>query len=255
MPTPFTHLRLVNPLVQNPERWFDAAVAEALVENAGAFLLGSTAPDVRNINSLPRKETHFYPLPPDPQRPVIQLMLEQWPELAESGRLSPARAAFVAGYLAHLWLDEFWHGRIIWPYYMERDDWGKKRQRFNVYNILLGYLDFRDRAELDPQVGPTLQCAEPAAWLPFVPDPDLAAWRDFLTEQLRPGAATHTVEIMARRAHLTPAEFEALIFNEERMDSEVFVHTPRTAVDQAYLDGLEGSVQIIRQYLALRPGQ
>lgn len=249
MPTPFTHLRLVSPLLESPDDWFSPAVVDLLTTHCGPFLLGNTAPDVRNISPVSRRDTHFYPIPPDPRRPSMQTMLQTWPSLADPAQLPPAQAAFVAGYLAHLWFDEFWHMSIVYPYYVEKDDWGTHRARFDVYNVLLGYLDVEDKAVLDASVGPALQTAEPAGWLPFVSDADLVAWRDFLAEQLRPGENSRTVAIMARRAHMDPVDFAALISDEERMEREVFIRTPRAAVEQAYTEGAAGSVGVANEYL------
>lgn len=246
MPTPFTHLRLVAPLLADPP---PGPAADLLPAEPGPFLLGSAAPDVRTVSPISRRETHFYSIPPDPTRMAISTMLAAWPSLADATAMSPGRAAFLAGYLAHLWFDEHWHNTLINPYFVERDDWGSKPARFDVYNVLLGYLDQRDRAALDDSVSRLLERVEPGNWIPFVPDNDLMAWRDLLIDQLRPGGDSRTAEIMARRAHLDPVEFQALIVDEGRMADKVFRHIPRTAVIQAYQEGLEGSAWVIGNYL------
>ena len=249
MPTPFTHLRLATPLLDPANEWLSPAVAELLQSHPGPFLLGSTAPDVRNISPLSRRQTHFCPVPPDPLRTAEETMLQTWPSLSRPRELPPEQAAFVAGYVAHLWFDEFWHRRIILPYYLSRDRWGTHQHRFRVYHILLGSLDVRDKEELDGAVGAAMQGTEPAGWLPFVFDADLVAWRDFLAGQLLPGGVSRTVAILARRARMDAVEFLELVSSEERMDDEVFVRTPRTAVEQAYVDGAPGSAQVVTRYL------
>jgi hypothetical protein len=176
-------------------------------------------------------------------------MLQTWPSLARPLELPPEQAAFVAGYIAHLWFDEFWHRRIILPYYLTRDRWGTHQHRFRVYHILLGYLDVRDKEELDGAVGATMQGTEPAGWLPFISDANLVAWRDFVAGQLLPGGVSRTVAILARRARMEAVEFLELVSNEDRMDDEVFVRTPRTAVEQAYADGVPGSAKAVTRYL------
>ena len=251
MPTPFTHLRLVAPLIKTAEHHFPSGVKELLLTQPGPYLLGSTAPDVRNVGMLTRRETHFYPIPPDPNRPSMQTMLDEWPQLANPGRLPPEQAAFVAGYIAHLWFDEFWHQRIITPYYLDNGDWGTVCARFDVYNILLGYMDMRDKNALDDSVGRLLHSTQPCGWLPFVPDGDLLAWRDYLAEQLQPLATTHTASILAERAHMEPADFVRLITDEEEMQRVVFVRTPQEAIAQAYHDGRAGTVEITTRYLHL----
>jgi hypothetical protein len=176
-------------------------------------------------------------------------MLRAWPSLSRPLELPPEQAAFVAGYIAHLWFDEFWHRRIILPHYLRRDQWGTHQHRFQTYHILVGYLDVRDKEELDGAVGAAMQGTEPAGWLPFVSDADLVAWRDFMAGQLLPGGVSRTVAILARRARMEAVEFLELVSNEERMDDQIFARTPRTAVEQAYADGAPGSAQMVTHYL------
>ena len=153
MPTPFSHLRLLTNLMQEANTWFPPDVVRKLKASRGPFLLGGTAPDVRKISPVSREETHFYPTPPDPVRPSMQAMLHAWPELADPGKLDLDHVLFIAGYLAHLWFDEYWHMTIVYPYYVQRDDWGTHRGRFDIYNVLLGYLDIRDRRCLGDSLG------------------------------------------------------------------------------------------------------
>jgi len=220
-----------------------------LNEQRGAFLLGVTAPDVRCISPIPRWDTHFYSIPPDPARPSIVTIMETWPSLARATDLGPAHASFVAGYVSHLWFDEFWQLAVIYPYCVRQADWGSGQRRFGVYNVLLGYLDRRDKNHLPGSVAGCLQVVQPAGWLPFVPDADLAAWRDYLVEQLQPGAQTHTAAILARRAHMTPDDFAIFISDEERIRREVFSRIPAEAVEETCAEGQAGSAEIIQQYL------
>jgi hypothetical protein len=246
MPTPFTHLRLVAPFLANS---LPGHAGTLLAAHLGPFLLGSTAPDVRTISPVSRQETHFYPIPPDPNHPAVGAMLTRWPSLADANAMPPDRAAFLAGYLAHLWFDEYWHSTIIYPYFVEQEDWGSQAERFNVYNVLLGYLDQRDRGVLDESITALLRVVRPSGWLPFVPDPDLMAWRDFLVDQLRPGGYSRTVEIMARRAHMNPAELQTLIGDQDRMVERIFCHIPRRIINKAYQDGRIGSARVMDDYL------
>ncbi len=249
MPTPFTHLRLLTDLMGQASAWLPPAVARKLETGRGPFLLGGTAPDVRKISPVSRAETHFYPIPPDPLRPSMQTMLRAWPELADPAELALDHALFVAGYLAHLWFDEFWHRRIVYPYYVQRDDWGTHRGRFDIYNVMIGYLDIWDRRCLGDGLGKLLHEVEPNCWLPFVTDSDLIEWRNFLADQLYYGAATRTAEILARRAHMSRSDYVMLISDGERMEREVLIRTPREVIDEVYQEGLAGSAQTILRYL------
>ena len=249
MPTPFSHLRLLTNLMQEANTWFPPDVVRKLKASRGPFLLGGTAPDVRKISPVSREETHFYPTPPDPVRPSMQAMLHAWPELADPGKLDLDHVLFIAGYLAHLWFDEYWHMTIVYPYYVQRDDWGTHRGRFDIYNVLLGYLDIRDRRCLGDSLGELLHQVEPKHWLPFVSDSDLIEWRDFLAEQLYHGAATRTAEILARRARMSQSDYMALVSDVGRVEREILIRTPLEAIEDAYREGLVGSAQTILRYL------
>jgi hypothetical protein len=236
-------------LLEDADEQFRPETADLLRTQQGSFLLGGTAPDVRTISPITRQATHFYPIPPDPEQPSMQTMLRTWPGLADPWALPPEQAAFVTGYLAHLWFDEFWYMTIVDPFYMSCESWGTHRSRFNVFNVLMGHLDRQDKAELNGDVGMVLQRTRPNNWLPFVAEEDLITWRDFLAEQLLPGANTRTVEILAQRAHMDPADFAALIADPLRMEREIFIRSPRPIIEQSYRDGLTGSAEIIRRYL------
>jgi hypothetical protein len=246
MPTPFMHLQIAER-IRADERL--QGEARRLVEQEWpAFYLGSVAADVQTVNQMAREKTHFYGLPPDRERPAHEVMLAEYPALAEAGRLRPGQAVFVAAYAAHLMLDLSWYWQVLTPYFFN-GDWGETRYRFLIHNTLLTYLDRIDQAALPATAGPTLAAGEPADWLPFVSDDDLRCWRDMLVAQLRPGALSQTVEIYARRLGMTAADFAANLDDPAWMEVQVFRNVPLAGV-RAVLDEAVGeSVALISEYL------
>lgn len=236
-------------MLDAPGNWLTPDVSDLLNRYRGPFLLGGTAPDVRNISTISRERTHFYHIPPDPSQPSVQTMLAAWPLLADPAALQPDHAAFIAGYLAHLWFDEFWYMHVILPYFLEQDEWGGQRFRFDTYNILIGYLDNKEKNRLDGKIGDQLQNTTPHHWMPFIPDADLDTWKKLISNQLLPGAPTKTIEILARRAHMEPADYARLILNEAQMDQNIFNHIPRMVIEQVLEAGRPGSARTIMQYL------
>jgi hypothetical protein len=71
-------------------------------------MLGHTAPDVKTVSGQKREESHFYTIPRTSDRPAYQVLFDAYPELALADALSPSQASFIAGYIAHLLLDELW---------------------------------------------------------------------------------------------------------------------------------------------------
>jgi hypothetical protein len=223
--------------------------ARRLVEQQWpAFYLGSVAADVQTVSHAPRDQTHFYGLPPDPHRPVHELMFSQHPSLAGAGRLPPAQAVFVAAYAAHLMLDVRWYWDVLTPYFINAD-WGEHRHRFLIHNSLLTYLDQIALAALPASADETLAAAAPDSWLPFVADADLTCWRDMLVQQLRPGAMSQTVEVYARRLGITPADFAANLRDPAWMDDQVFRNVPLPRVQTMLDEAVGQSITLINDYL------
>src|SRR3989304_1310032 len=103
MPTPIQHLSIADVLLH--ESTLPGSIRDRLLEHRAAFLFGNTAPDVQTISGQPREVTHFFKIPfrspPLPHRTLF----EAYPDLSHPRSISPARAAFMAGYICHLWLD------------------------------------------------------------------------------------------------------------------------------------------------------
>ena len=240
----------MTPLTEPAGDWFAPAVADLLSAHRGPFFLGSTAPDVHRLSDdLTRRKTHFSRGRRDcrhQSRPAAEIMFAAHPSLSDP--LPPEQRAFVAGHVAHLWLDRFWRRRLL-PHCTHENRRDPHRGRFAVYSILLGHVDLLAWQRLDPEVGPALQDTEPAGWLPFIPDADLIKWQDYVARQLEPGGDSDTAAILARRASMDPADFSDLVADEERLENEVFVHLPREAVEEAYREGRARSADIITAYL------
>jgi hypothetical protein len=199
VPTPFQHLVDAEAILAHPA--LPAAVRRPLQEARGAFLLGSTAADVRAITGQHRSETHFYRLSEPDAPPAGEALLAAHPTLADPRVLRPAPAAFVSGYLVHLAYDERWAQDLFLPLYWNGPDW-YDRVTFTVHhNALRVHLDRRalTRMLAMPDAIEALRRAEPAGWLPFVPDDDLREWRDWLVAQLDTPDQVATLTVFAER--------------------------------------------------------
>jgi hypothetical protein len=221
-----------------------------LHEQRGAFLLGQTAPDVQSVSQQARQETHFYTLPRTSTRPAHEELFEAYPELARPSLLPADQAAFIAGYIAHLRVDEIWLDQIFLRYFAEGPEaWPVRAFR---HNVLRTWLDERDRQRLNHGIAQALREAEPEGWLPFAGDHNLRAWRDWLVEQLRPGQPVQTVEVFARRLGIEPQKMKAVLRSPQRMEAEIFQHLPADALPVFHEQSRAESVQLIERYLAPR---
>ncbi len=226
MPTPFTHLYIAQRLLNDPQLPGD--MRALLAAECAAFLLGSIAADARVNSGVQRANTHFYrydePMNDHPWR----VMLAEYPVLERAA--NSAHRAFLAGYVAHLSVDEWWTERMLREQFLARE-WGTDRKfRFFMLHILLIYMDERDYAALEPWQAGTLQGAQPADWLPFIGDADLQAWRDFIAEQV--AGESQTLAVLGARVQRPPEEFRAILDSPERMQADLWAHVPPDTLAQ-----------------------
>ncbi len=246
MPTPVMHLVLAEEILRGDA--LSPAIRRLLIQQRGPFLLGHTVPDVQTISGQARDETHFYTIPPTSDRPAYETLFAAHPRLARAKLLPPAPAVFIAGYIAHLLLDELWLYDIFLRYFMEQE-WASLRERLFLHNVLRTWMDGRDQQRLNGSVAVALRETKPHGWLPFVGDEHLRAWRDWLVEQLGPAHTVQTAEIFARRMGVPVAEVEAVLRSPQQMEERVFSHVPRAALQSFHDTGYERSVRLIERYL------
>lgn len=229
MPTPFYHLAVAETLLHHPG--LPGNVRTLLTDQRGAFLFGNTAPDVQVVSGQERQATHFFTVPIQPgSPPPWSKLLSTHPALAHPAALPAAQGAFLAGYLCHLQADWSWILSIFSPVFGPDCSWGTFPERLYLHNVLRSYLDMQVLAELPPSTARRLKQISPNGWLPFVEDQYLLEWRDYLAQQLEPGAAARTVEVFAARQGISPEEFYQLLESEQRMDQQVFSRLPRRSL-------------------------
>jgi hypothetical protein len=226
MPTPATHLALAEEMLRRND--LSIATRRLLTQERGPFLLGHTAPDVKTVSGQRREACHFYTVPRTSDRPAWDALFDAYPALARSDTFPGGQAAFVAGYIAHLVMDEVWLDDVFERYFLQ--DWGPLRERLFLHNVLRTWVDCRDQAKLDGNVAKDLRDAEPHDWLPFVRDRHLCLWRDWLVQQLTCGQRMQTAEVFARRMGIPAGEVEAVARSPQQMEERVFRHVPRSAL-------------------------
>jgi len=247
MPTPIQHLVIADDVLSDPA--LPLAVREQLAAERGAFLFGAIAPDAQSVSGQAREATHFFMLPPASDQTAPQVMLAAQPALARASELSPAQAAFIAGYLSHLALDELWIANVFGPHFGLKAEWGAFRERLLMHNILRTWLDQRDQGRLNGNLSATLTQVEPRDWLPFVSDDHLRAWRNEIVAELRPGATIRTVEVFAERLRVPPVELRRVLESPGEMQRRVFSHLTPGCVDTFYAEARRVSAHWTVEYL------
>lgn len=226
----------------------DRSLLSFLMEEWAAFYFGGVAPDFQSICGIPREETHFYGLPPDPDNLAYPQMFARYPELANTSDMLPSRMVFIAGYVAHLFLDLIWFREIVVPFFVNAKQMGDLKQRRLLHLILLAYLDRLALQALPASAAGTLAQAQPHRWLPFATDAELCQWRDYLVPQLRPGASTRTVEIYATRLGMTAGTFAAKLDDGVWLRNHLFSQVPVASVQTILRDAVPPTIQRVQNY-------
>ncbi len=217
MPTPFTHLQTAQQLLKDEQ--IAPSIRALLNTERSAFLLGNVAADARVDSGMMRADTHFYQY----DKPMVdhpwRVMMDRFPTLKEAK--SEAQQAFLAGYVAHLSMDEIWSLDMLGPHFVDRQ-WGTRDLRFLMLHVILIYMDERDYAALENWHKANLCAAQPESWLPFMSDPVLIGWRDLIGAQLPPDGKSLTLEIFGPRIGKTPNEFRAILDSLEQMQLKLW---------------------------------
>src|SRR5687768_6352859 len=244
MPTPFTHLLTAAQFLAD-ER-IPAAIRAALDAERGAFLLGNIAADARVSSNLNRENTHFYMFTDSIVESPWRVMLDKYPVLAHP--TTAAQRAFLAGYVAHLVMDEIWLLDVVRPNFVECE-WGQGRQRFLMLNVLLIRMDERDYALLPAWERSALLSAQPSGWVPFVTDDDLRGWRDLVGRQLPPVGSSETLAIIGGRLERTPDDLRAMLDDPAFLERELWANVPPDAVATAEARMVEQARLQMLEYL------
>jgi hypothetical protein len=219
MPTPFTHLEAAQRLLDDDV--IPPAVRDGLAAERPAFLLGNIAADARTESGLKREDTHFYSYDKGIGDHPWRVMMSRYPGLATTH--SPAQRAFLAGYAAHLSMDEWWSLHMLGPHFAGRE-WAPRPTRFLMLHVLLIYMDERDCCHLLPWQHDSLCAAQPDDWTPFMSDAILRDWRDFIAGQIEPGGVSQTLAVFGGRINVQPHDLRAILDSPERMQTDLWQH-------------------------------
>ena len=152
----------------------------------GAFYLGSTGPDMRILSRADRMSSHYFDLDCLDEQDAAGLFFEAHIELVDPSQLDNTTAAFVAGYLTHLVIDEIWVTDIYRPFFgpgstLEGD------ARANVLDRVLQYdMDLqcrKDRPVMDEIKGQLL-ATKPAFDAALADGAILMRWRDIVLDMI-----------------------------------------------------------------------
>ena len=180
MPPLFLHLATARDVRE-------ALGAGVLEEHAGAYYLGATSPDIRVLTRWERERTHFFNLHVMEHQDSIAAMFEAHPQLADAERLNPETAAFVAGYMGHLALDETWITQVYRPHFGQLSALGGQGEADVMDRVLQYELDRRRRedAEAAAEIRLALQGCSLAIHVGFLDSDTLRRWLEVAIDMTR----------------------------------------------------------------------
>jgi hypothetical protein len=222
MPNAETHLAaacdlLAEPAITGAHPWLAGDASRA------AFLMGAISPDVRAISGQAREATHFFTIPPSDERPAPAVMVADWPQISQASRLNPPAAAFVAGYMTHLIMDQTWVERVVIPgLFIAGTEWGVQHPNWRLYCILMTYLEYRAAPRLPADTSRRVGSAEPQGWLPFVADHYLAQWRTRVAGLIGEGGPRRVSSVLTQSCGLSSDEMEAIVLSEPEMARQAY---------------------------------
>ena len=186
--------------------------------NLGYYLLGSTSPDVRALTKRPREEYHFAPLDFAEVGAGVEGMLEAHPRLRSTAGDDGPAAAFVAGYITHILLDEHWIAEVYRPFFGEGGLFADGVHADVMDRALQLELDRLSAGAVAGALRMMGEAKEPID-VGLMPPDTLAEWRAFVLELLGRGFSWDRLRFMARRIAAGDDNHPAHRVAEEFLDS------------------------------------
>jgi hypothetical protein len=180
----------------------------------GAYYLGSTTPDIRVLTRCDRADTHFFDLNDFGEQDGVHRLLDREPVLRDAAGLDPQTAAFVAGYISHLVLDEDYICQIYRPLFGERSPL-KEEALADVMDKALQYdVDMAERNDAARVDEIRLALAEAAVEIDvgFIARDTLLQWRDISLDVFsHPPSVERFARFISRRvAHIQLGDEEGM---------------------------------------------
>ncbi len=155
--------------------------SRAVDADRGAYYLGATTPDIRILTRWDRERTHFFDIHRfDAQSGVARLLAEH-SDLSDASALDASTAAFVAGYISHLVMDEEYITQIYRTCFGEGGMLGDELMANVMDRLLQLHLDRQEREDAAAVVEIQRALAETAVAVAvdFIARDTLLQWRDW----------------------------------------------------------------------------
>jgi hypothetical protein len=177
--------------------------APSIEADRGAYYLGATTPDIRVLTRWDRERTHFFDLHCLDAQDGVQRLFAEQPAVRDAAALDAPTAAFIAGYISHLVLDEEYIVQIYRIFFGEGGVLGDELMANVMDRLLQFHLDAGERQDQQAVRDIQRALAETTVELSvdFIARDTLLTWRDWQVDLI---AAAPRFEKMISR-HLQNA--------------------------------------------------
>ncbi len=178
-----------------------AIAHDALLDEAGAYYLGATTPDIRVLTKWDRARTHFFDLNDFGKQSGVAGIFEAYPELASAHQQTDGTVAFLCGYITHLEMDEAWIVDVYRPCFGERSPL-KGDVLANLLDRVLQFeLDRREREDATAvqEIRRELLAATLERIAAFIDPETLHRWREISADLLNQPPSWDRFGVIASR--------------------------------------------------------
>jgi hypothetical protein len=160
--------------------------SDVIEADRGTFYLGATTPDIRVLTRWDRSRTHFFDLDDFEHQDGVHRLFEQEPRLRDVTAVDASTAAFIAGYISHLVLDEDYITEVYRPLFGEKSDLSGEAMANVMDRLLQWEMDRRDRPDAESCSDIQQALAETAVevTVDFIARETLIQWRDVALDLL-----------------------------------------------------------------------
>jgi hypothetical protein len=179
-----------------------ATLSERRIDaDRGAYYLGATTPDIRVITRWDRARTHFFDLDDFEEQSGVHRLFEDQPALRDARSLDDATAAFMAGYISHLVMDEDYITQIYRPLFGVKSALRDDALADVMDKMLQWDIDRARREELGvDDIRDALAETAVAVHVDFIGQDTLMQWRDVSLDVIaQPASIERLVRFLSRR--------------------------------------------------------
>ena len=184
----------------------------AIEADRGAYYLGATTPDIRVLTRGDRAQTHFFDLHNFEEQNGVERLFEREPALRDARALDSATAAFMAGYISHLVMDEDYITQIYRPLFGQRSSIAGDELADVMDKALQWDIDRTARGDETKaaEIKRALMESAVEVNVAFVARETLLKWRDMSAEVIgTPATVERLVRFLGRRMPELALDHEA----------------------------------------------